>query len=322
MTNPNPRVGLVRRGNRRENVYGALDLVRQDVVERIRPQVMIKPNFLSSINQLASSHVDAARGAIDFLLSTPNPPQEILIAEGGNEKFSGEAFQEFGYQALLDEYDLPIKLIDLNQETAWETETIYLVDGSPYTVHIPKTVLDCPCTLSLAIAKTHDTCVVTLALKNMIMGTIRKVDRVKMHGFHSHKERQVPAESRAMSINLIRLARYLTPDISVIDGTVGLQGDGPGGTDSIDFGAVAAGVDVFAVDAVMTKAMGFEPLEIGALNYGNQLGLGVADLEKITVLETTIDAVRQRFKPHQTTALQLQWQQADAMQLMAVDGSA
>jgi uncharacterized protein (DUF362 family) len=280
---------------------------------------MIKPNFLSASNQLASSHVDAARGVIDFLLSTPNPPQEILIAEGGNEKFSGEAFKTFGYHALPDEYDVPIELIDLNQETAWETITIYLADRTPYTVHMPKTVLNCPCTISLAIAKTHDTCVVTLALKNMIMGTIRKIDRVKMHGFTSHHDRKVPTESQAMHINLIRLARYLTPDISVIDGTVGLQGNGPGGADAIELGIAVAGVDVFAVDAVMTKAMGFEPLEIGLFYYGNELGMGVADLEKIKVLETPIEAVCKPFKPHETTALQLQWQREDARQLMAAD---
>ena len=120
-----------------------------------------------------------------------------------------------------------------------------------------------------------------------------------------------------MHINLIRLARYLTPDISVIDGTVGLQGNGPGGTDAVNLGIAVAGVDVFAVDAVMTRAKGFEPLKIGLTHYGNKLGLGVADLTKINVLETPIEAVRKPFKPHETTALQLQWQRDDAMQLMA-----
>ncbi|PPR20006.1 MAG: hypothetical protein CFH40_02125, partial [Alphaproteobacteria bacterium MarineAlpha10_Bin3] len=41
-----------------------MDLVREDLVPKIREQVMLKPNFLSSTNQLASSHADALRGAI------------------------------------------------------------------------------------------------------------------------------------------------------------------------------------------------------------------------------------------------------------------
>ncbi|MBX3011652.1 MAG: DUF362 domain-containing protein [Caldilineaceae bacterium] len=312
------RVGLAREGNRRKNVYRALDLVRADVIPRIREQVMLKPNFLSGKNQLASSHVDAMRGAIDFLLSIPKPPDEILIAEGGNETYAGEAWDTFGYHALTAEYPVPIRLIDLNQETNWVETPIILADHSETVVRMPKSVLDCPCTMSVAIAKTHDVCVVTLALKNMIMGTLYKPDRVKMHGFNSHAERTLPEEAQILNINLIRLARFLTPAIAVVDGTRGLQGDGPGGDDGVDFGVAAASVDVFAADAVVAKAMGFEPLELGLLNYGHQLGMGVADLAEIDVLETAIDAVRVAFKPHAKTDLQLQWHEPRAHALMAV----
>ncbi len=48
------RVGLVQGKDRRSNVYRALDLVRDDIVPKLRDQVMLKPNFLSSTNQLAS----------------------------------------------------------------------------------------------------------------------------------------------------------------------------------------------------------------------------------------------------------------------------
>lgn len=315
-TLPRPRVGLAREKNRRENIFRSLDLVRDDVIQRIKPQVLLKPNFLSSKNQLASSHVDTMRGVIDFLLTTPKPPEEIVIAEGGNEDHSGESFENFNYHALHDEYDIPIKLVDLNQETNWQEIEIILADNTPYTVHMPKTVIDAPCTISVAIAKTHDVCVVTLALKNMIMGTIRKVDRVRMHGFHSHAERVLPDEAKTLNINLIRLAQFLTPDIAVVDGTLGLQGNGPGGEDDVDFGIAAAGVDVYATDAVMAKAMGFEPMELGLLNYGHMLGLGVAELDQIDVLETVIADVAKSFKPHETTDLQLQWQRDDARELL------
>ena len=71
MSSTKSRVGLARRDARRENVYGALDLVRDDITPKIAEQVMLKPNFLSSENQLASTHPDAIRGAIDFLHAQP-----------------------------------------------------------------------------------------------------------------------------------------------------------------------------------------------------------------------------------------------------------
>lgn len=302
------RVGLARGADRRRNVFHAMELVRADLEAKLRPQVLIKPNLFSSRNQLTSSHVDAVRGALDFLTSSATPPQEVIIAEGANEKYSGEAYDNYGYRDLARQYPFPIRYVDLHQETAWEEATIILADQTETTVRMPKLVLDCPCTLSLAVAKTHDGCVVTLALKNLIMGTLHKDDRVKMHGFRSHPERVMPIEAQILNVNLIRVARYLRPDIAVIDGTQGLQGNGPGGTDAVDFRIAAAGADVFAADAVVTKAMGFEPLALALLHYGNDLGMGVADLARIDVLETPIAAVQTSFKPHDKTALQMQWQ--------------
>ena len=303
----NARVGLARAGTRMANVRQALELVREDVEPKLAEQIMLKPNFLTSKNQLASTHPDAIRGAIEFILTTPTKPDEIIIAEGGNEDYSGEAFENFEYPRLQEEYDVPIRLVDINAESAWEETTIHMAGGVETTVRMPKLVLDCPCTISVAVAKTHDVCVVTLAQKNMIMGTLHKDDRIKMHGYPSHDERILPSEAQVLNVNLIRLAQYLKPDIGIVDGTQGLQGNGPGGTDAVEMGVAAASADVFAVDAVMAKAMGFEPMELGLLHYADALGMGVGDLSRIDVLGTRVADVAQFFTPHEDTDKQLLW---------------
>lgn len=313
------KVGLAKTGRRRSNVSEALNNIRDDITPKVREQVLLKPNFLSSTNQLASSHVDVMRGAIDFLLSTPRPPNEIIIAEGANESFSGEAFQIFGYEALQAEYDVPVRLIDLHQETEWVKTSVYLADRESDTVRMPKIVLDCPCTISVAIAKTHDAGVVTLAMKNMIMGTLHKEDRIKMHGYHSHADRELPREAQSLNINLLRLSRFLKPDIAIVDGTVGLQGNGPGGTNSVPLGIAVASGDVFAADAVTSKAMGFEPMDIGLFNYANELGYGTADLNNIDIIGPDVESVAIPFKPHETTDLQFQWQEDEASEYLAAD---
>lgn len=319
MATNDTKVGLAKTGRRRSNVYEALNNVRNDITPKVREQVLLKPNFLSSTNQLASSHVDVMRGAIDFLLNTPQPPTEIIIAEGANESFSGEAFQIFGYDALQAEYDVPIKLVDLHQETEWVETNVFLADRKSDTVRMPKIVLDCPCTISVAIAKTHDAGVVTLAMKNMIMGTLHKEDRIKMHGYHSHADRELPREAQSLNINLLRLSRYLKPDIAIVDGTVGLQGNGPGGTNSVPLGIAVASSDVFAADAVTSKAMGFEPMEIGLFNYANELGYGTADLNNIEIIGPNVESVAVPFKPHETTELQFQWHEDESFEYLAAD---
>lgn len=312
MDNGKTRVGLARRGDRRANVLGALNLVGDEVGAKVADEVMIKPNFLSSENQLASTHADAARGVLDFLRGVPRPPRRVVIAEGANEKYSGESFDNFAYRRLAKEYPFELDFVDLHQETEWVETDIFLAGRERVPVRMPKRVLDCPCTVSLAVAKTHDVCVATLALKNMIMGTLHKDDRIKMHGYGSHAERVLPREAQTLSINLARVARYLCPDIGVIDATQGLQGNGPGGTDAVEQGVAVASADTYAADAVMAKAMGFEPLELGWLRYAQDLGQGVADLGAIAVLENEIEAVRVPFKPHESTPEQLQWHDGEA----------
>lgn len=319
VTKVGTKAGLAKTGRRRSNVYEALNNIREEVTPKVREQVLLKPNFLSSTNQLASSHVDAMRGALDFLMSTPQPPKEVIIAEGANESFSGEAFQIFGYDALQVEYDIPIRLLDLHEETEWMETKVFLSERESETVRMPKTVLDCPCTISVAIAKTHDACVVTLAMKNMIMGTIHKADRIKVHGYLSHGERVLPREAQTININLLRLSRFLRPDIAIIDGTLGLQGNGPGGTNSVQLGIAVASGDVFAADAVTSKAMGFEPMDIGLLNYANALGYGTADLNSIEIIGPDVDSIAIPFKPHETAELQLQWHDDESSEYLAAD---
>ncbi|MBT5877031.1 MAG: DUF362 domain-containing protein [Candidatus Latescibacteria bacterium] len=301
------RVGLSEGTNRRESVRRSVELVRDDLAGRMGKEVILKPNFLSGNNPLVCTHVDALRGVLDVIMTLPQKPERILVAEGGNESYSGEAFRHFGYTDLIDEYDIPIELVDLNEETRWLATRVYMVDGTWQMVRMPRTILDCPCVISVAVAKTHDGAMVTLALKNLIMGTIRKSDRIKVHGFVSHKEREHPAEARALNRNLVRLAKHMMPDFSVIDGTIGIQGNGPGGTDTVPLGLSAASADTISVDAVISKAMGFEPLEVGTVFYADALELGTGDLRKIDILGSVLSDHIRTFKPHDTIELQRKW---------------
>ncbi len=247
---------------------------------------------------------------LDFLAALPNAPTQVIVAEGGNEKEPGEAFRNFGYTALPDEYPFAVQLLDLNGETRWETCPILRADGSEYLAHVPRTVLEAGCTISVAVAKTHDVLLTTLAYKNMVMGTLRKEDRVKMHGFNTHAERQLPREAQCLNANLIRIAPLLTPTIGVVDGTVGLQGNGPGGTNTVPLGIAAAGADVFAVDTIVTRLMGFDPADVGMLQYAGEQGLGVTDEARIDVVGPPVGSLIRAFLPHEKAPLQRQWRES------------
>ena len=62
-----PKVALVRGNNRRENIEGTLELIRDDIDLKNKSNILIKVNFVSLTNQLAATHVDAVRGLLRFL---------------------------------------------------------------------------------------------------------------------------------------------------------------------------------------------------------------------------------------------------------------
>jgi uncharacterized protein (DUF362 family) len=296
-----------KKGSRRANVYEALRQVGTDLRPKLGPSILIKPNFLSSTKQWVATHPDAVRGVLDFVVEQGIRPEQVIIAEGAHGQKSGEAYRNYGFTALEKEYDFPIRWLDLHAETAWEETPVCLADGTMTTVRMPKTVLDHPCTISLAVAKTHDAGIVTLSVKNMIQGCVHREDRIKVHGCHSHSERTLPREAQVIQANLTRVSRRLRADIAVIDGTVGVQGNGPNGDDTIELGIAVASADPYAADAVMAHAMGFARDDIGLLVYAQQLGLGVTDLADIEVSGPALASVVRPFTPHKTHDLQLQW---------------
>jgi len=300
------KVSLIKGNDRRKNVYEALKLIEDCAKSRLRGKVLIKPNLLSITRQLAATHVDAVRGVLDFVFEHGNV-KEVIIAEGAGPGNTFEGYKNFGYLSLKDEY--PIELIDLHEERDWITIKFLTTDLREVDVGISKTAVEADCRISVAVPKTHDTAIVTLSLKNMI-GCMRREDRGKVHGFDSQAPRVLEASVKVIHRNLITLAKYLAPHISVIDGFMGMEGSGPGEGDPVFLGVAVASTDWVAADAVMAKIMGFEPLEIGYIFYANEEGLGVGDLSKIRLVgNAKIEEVRKKFKPHPHYPVQVKWRE-------------
>jgi uncharacterized protein (DUF362 family) len=125
-----------------------------------------------------------------------------------------------------------------------------------------------------------------------------------------------------MNHNLVALAGKTRPHISVIDGTVGMHREGPRHGTPIALGAVIAGTDPVAVDAVAAAVMGFDPRQIGFLVHADRAGTGVADLDRIRVVGDTIAAARRRFVPHSNHAVQRHWERLSASAVPAPHGIA
>ena len=170
------RVAVVRSDNRRGALAQALALVADDLKACMTPHVLIKPNLVSHHRQLPSTHPDCLSAAMDAVFAAG--AKEAIVAEGATDASAG--FDRFGYRP--EAHGRPISFFDINRdESEWVPLRLSALDGTPLEARVSRTVAESRCRVSLALAKTHVTSIVTLSLKNML-SSIHPKDRVMMHG--------------------------------------------------------------------------------------------------------------------------------------------
>jgi uncharacterized protein (DUF362 family) len=142
--------------------------------------------------------------------------------------------------------------------------------------------------------KTHDTVLVTLALKNVLMAApvndYRRSDKGLLHG-------AVKSIDDVMHYNLFHLAeRGVWPELAVIDGFESMEGHGPAWGTPLATRLALASRDPLAADTVGTAIMGFDPGRILYLKAMAEAGMGQGDLGKIRIIGAPLDECRFKFK--------------------------
>jgi uncharacterized protein (DUF362 family) len=325
----NSRVALAREVDRRRTVARALALVADEVRLAGCRQVLVKPNLVSTTRQLASTHPDGLDAVLAFVRARHDGP--LVVADGSALAPTTDAFDRFGFRAVVERYGA--ELVDLNAD---EPVAVEIVDrrGRPQTLRLARTVVDSDYRIALGPPKTHDTVIVTLSIKNMIMGSLLnrtlvtggtpaghasqwppghlgRLDRLRMRlglGVASDKlamHQGYPTIHR----NLAALAPWVWPHLAVIDGWLAMEGAGPIDGDEVAWHLALAGTDALAVDAFTAGLMGFDPASVGYLEYCRRLGLGVGDFDAIrSIGDVAPAAVRRQFRPHPSYQHQLAWQ--------------
>ena len=291
-----PIVSVVKSSGHHEGVLNALKLIEEEIEESIKGKrkVLIKPNFVSTSRQLAATHVDAVRAVLDIVSRYHSGM--VIVGEGPSFSDLNTGLANYNYLELRDEYD--VNFVDLNQDDYIEVEGFdRRLEAIKFRVS--KTVVESDYRISVGMPKTHDTVIVTLSIKNIVVGSLPRGDKSKIHqGF------------RGINLNIAKMAQIVMPHLGVIDGFVGMEGRGPVSGDPVHLRVAAASVHPISLDAVMSKIMGFDPYEIGYLNHLDEWNVGTIDLDKIEIVGTPIEEVSRRFKPHPRYRRMLQWKNA------------
>src|ERR1039458_1650172 len=115
------KVALVHGEDRRKNVRTALETIDAEIRAGLRGKksVLIKPNNVSTENQLAATHLDALEGILDYLEARFHGPVIIAESSAGDTL---EGFKNFKYNQMAAERRAQKgKLVQMNREGKFET---------------------------------------------------------------------------------------------------------------------------------------------------------------------------------------------------------
>lgn len=287
INDPNPVVGAAMGDNRSkvtreaiENAGGLGDSIKEG------DTVLIKVNavYFSEVGEGIITDYRVVEEIVN--ITKENGASRIIVADGGS---LGDTVY-YGPAKYVDIQG--IEVLNLNSFT--EEGCYYLKPERSLNgmeLPIPMIYMDVDVVISAAKLKTHRIAGATMSLKNAFGVPPLELVNNNSNQFMKIKLHEWGLEQSIVDLNMIR-----RPDFVVIDGIIGMEGNGPDIGIPIDSKIIFASLDPVAADAVGARFMGIDVSEVPHIGLAAENNLGVSDLNNITVVGVDLEAVKMEFK--------------------------
>jgi uncharacterized protein (DUF362 family) len=206
-----------------------------------------------------------------------------MVAEGpGHRRDTLAVYEESGLADVLTEDR--IKFHDLNYITGYELPNLG-AKTTMKTLTFPALFQEVDWIVSMAKMKTHHWTGATLSMKNLF-----GVMPGRYYGWPKNVLHKAGIQNSILDINAT-----LKPHFAIIDGVIGMEGDGPIMGDPKQVGVLVMGRNLPAVDATCCRIMGIDPYKVSYLEQADNW-LGPIGEKSIEQRGETIVSVQTDFK--------------------------
>jgi uncharacterized protein (DUF362 family) len=226
-------------------------------------RVLLKPNLLTA-NRAGKECI--TRPELVYCVAQ-------LVKEAGGKPFLGDspAFgtargvaKANGYLPLVEALDLPIvEFRGKRYQTASNTFN---------HLRLSKEAMEADAIINLPKVKSHLQLTLTLGVKNLF-GCVPGKMKAWWH-------MEAGKDAHRFGEMLVETARAIAPDLTIADGIIGHEGNGPSAGEPRPLGILAASADVFALDRVWADILLVDPTLVPTLAAQIRLGLQ-AELSEI-----------------------------------------
>ncbi len=238
--------------------------VRQNVVQCLKQidlnkitgkKVLLKPNVGRSAKpgQGYNTNPETLDAIIETFLTFE--PSKIVIGESplvGIDVF--EAYEKSGIAAIANKYNIELIAFDNEKPIVKEIQNSRVVQQTK----ICRQIYDYDILVSVPVAKTHMHTRVTLGIKNM-KGCLYKHEKVR---YHQLEYNNTIYPEKTLDSAISDLATVLLPDLTIIDGYIGMEGLGPSGGEAIHADFIIASWNALGADVLGCIIMGINPAEV------------------------------------------------------------
>jgi len=169
-----------------------------------------------------------------------------------------------GYQPLLEELHLPV--------VEFHGKRYQTVSAAFNHLLLSKEVMDADVVINLPKLKSHVQLTLTMGVKNLF-GCVPGKMKAWWH-LEAGKDRD------RFAAMLVETARAIAPDLTILDGIIGHEGNGPSGGEPRRLNLLAASADVFALDRAIVEVLNVDPAIVPTVAASQRLGL-CSDLNAI-----------------------------------------
>jgi uncharacterized protein (DUF362 family) len=256
-----------------------LEGVKQCGLDVRGQRVLLKPNLVEfDPNTCINTDVSVVAAALEAFQSLG--ASEVTIGEGPGHRRDTYAIAEMTrYRSQIPKFDT--LFTDLNRDDVSPLQGF----ADRGEIYLPNTALRADLIVSLAKMKTHHWAGATLAMKNffgLVPGSI--------YGWPKNELHQIGIDE-----SIVELNRVFRRGFAIVDGVVGMEGNGPIQGTPKQVGVLVMGSDLPAVDATCCRIMGIDPSKVEYLSMASDRALGVIEEAHVEQRGETIKSVKTPF---------------------------
>lgn len=260
-----------------ENVQNAIDKTFKllEIDKKINPnlRILIKPNLLMKRRpeEATTTHPMVILAVINRLKALGVKDITIADSPGGlyNKTHLLDIYNASGMKDVADKTGAK-----LNTNVEYMPKG-YMEGIKCKSFNIIKPVHDADYIISIGKVKTHGMTTMSGGVKNLF-GCVPGLQKPELHCRFNNTE-----EFCEM---LVDLAQCIKPNLTIMDGIVCMEGDGPSGGSPKECNFIAAAEDVFSLDVFLSKKIGLKPENVPTVLASSKRGLCSLNFDNIELV--------------------------------------